>query len=119
MFVVIFILPSIILGFITSLTLKKGSNLTIFYILLTILFFGINFLSEWATAKFIMGIDFFSYMMTDSILDIPQHLLDETPLFVFAYLFVTLIISILQTIVLFKANKVYKKKIMKLIKEED
>ena len=116
--ILIFILPGVILGILSSVFLKKLENNKLFYIILSPVFFVVNLVSELLFAKHIMNMDFLTYITTDKMVEVPDTLAENTTLFLIAYLFVLAFISVLEVIVLQKGNKIYKKRIMKIIGEE-
>ena len=118
LYVLIFILPSVVLGVVSSEFLKRVKNQKSFLIVLTIIFFVINFIMELAFSKYIMNMDFITYVMSDPIVEIPEHIAAQTELFLIVYTIVIAAISFMEVLILQKGNVIYKKRIMKLIKEE-
>ena len=117
--VLIFVLPAAILGILSSVFLRNVKNIKIFYLVFTITFFIINVVSELAIAKYIMNMDFITYIMSDNIIEVPENLASKTTLFLICYLGILAVISILQVVILHKSNKIYKKRVMKLIGEKE
>ena len=117
--VIIFILTSLILGNVSSLFLKKVNDKKVFYLFLGIVFFIINFVIELLYANLIMNMDFFTYIITDDLVEFPAYINDFSTLIVVLYTVLIAIVSFLETIILRNCNILYKKRIMKIIGEKE
>lgn len=116
--VLIFILTSLILGNISCLFLKKISDKKIFYIILGIVFFGVNFTIELLYAKFIMNMDFFTYIIADDLITLPDYVNNLSSLIITIYTILIAIISFMEVVILRNCNILYKRRIMKIIGEK-
>lgn len=115
--VLIYVFPSAILGIIASLLLKKIENIKIIFIVLFVLFLTINLIKDLAVAKFLLKIDYIEFITSDKLVDFKDKLTNKLSILVLAYILAQIIISILEVIILFKSNNIYKKRIAKFIGE--
>lgn len=118
-YVLVFILTSLVLGNISCLFLKKVMEKKTFYLVLGIIFFIVNFIIELLHAKVIMNIDFFSYIITDDFIKVPEMVNDFSTLIIVIYTILIAVISFMEVIILRNSNILYKKRIMKIIGEKD
>ena len=119
LYVLIFLLTSLILGNVACLFLKKFSDKKLFYLFLGIIFFVINFVIELMYAKFIMNMDFFTYIITDDVITLPDYINQFSTLIIIVYTILIAIISVMEVFILKNCNILYKKRIMKIIGEKD
>lgn len=117
--VLIFIFTSILLGNISCLFLKYIPNKKIFYLLLGIIFFIINFVIELLYADIIMNLDFFSYIITDDLIKLPEEVHNFSELIITIYTILIAVISFMEVIILRSCSILYKKRIMKIIGEKE
>lgn len=115
----IFILPGVVLGVFAGLFLKNVKNVKIFYFISTIIFFIVNLATELAFAKYIMNMDFITYIMSDLPVGFPEAIAKNTRLFLVSFILAMVVMSFLQVVILNKSNQIYKKRIMKLIGEKE
>ena len=115
--VLIFILPGLILGIIASLFLEKFYNYKSFYLVLSVIFFVVNFIMELGYAKLIMNIDFIQYILLDEIFFLPESIANFTVIMVFIYFILVALISFMEALILKNSNIIYKRRIKKIIKE--
>lgn len=116
--VLIFILPGVILGVFASVFLRKIKNIKVFYLVLSIIFFAINLITELAFAKYIMNMNFITYIMSDLPANFPIEITKNTTLILIAFIMAIGVISFLQVVILDKSNQIYIKRIIKLIGEK-
>ena len=115
--VLIFILPGLILGIIASLFLEKFYKYKMFYLILSIIFFIVNFVIELGYAKLIMNIDFIQYILLDEIFFLPETMKNFTVIMVVLYFVLVALISFMEALILKNSNILYKRRIKKIIKE--
>ena len=115
--VLLFIIPGLILGVIASLFLEKYSRFKWFYLVLSVIFFGVNFVVEIGYAKLIMNMDFIQYVIYDEGFNFPIDLQKFTVFIVVGYLVLMALISFMEAIILRNSNIIYQRRIKKIIKE--
>ena len=118
LYAVIFILPSVILGVIAAILLMKKVKSSTFLILLSSICFTVNMVIEVLFAKVIMNMDFLDYVLLDDTFGMQEVILQFSQVFVIVYFFLVLLISVLEVLLIYNVNKIYKKRIIPLIKEE-
>ena len=117
--VFIFIFSSLLLANISSLFLKKITDKRIFYFVLGIIYFVVNFVVELAFAKFVMNMDFFTYIITDDFIKLPESINNFSTLIIVVYTLLIGLISFIEVLLLKNCNILYKRRIMKLIGEKE
>lgn len=117
--VFIFILPGLILGVLASLYLEKFAKFKLFYIILSVVFFLVNILIEFLYAKLFMNMDFIQYIMDDEIFHLTNNTKQFTIVFVAVYFILVALISFMETLILKNSNILYKKRIVKILGEEE
>ena len=115
--VILFVLPGLILGCISSLFLEKYYKHKVFYLVLSLVFFVVNFLIELGYAKMIMNVDFIQYILMDEIFFLPKTMQNFTTVMVIVYFVLIVLISYMESLILKNSNILYKRRIKKIIKE--
>lgn len=115
--VILFVLPGLILGCISSLFLEKYYKHKSFYLVLSLIFFAVNFFIEFGYAKLIMNVDFLQYILMDEISFLPEAIENFTVIMVIVYFVLIALISFMESIILKNSNIIYKRRIKKIIKE--
>lgn len=116
-FVLAIILPSIILGVICSLFFKKNVKFLFFFLILSAVCFLLNVTMELLFVKVIMGMDLTQYILADDIFNLNAYLSQFGSLLITVYMIVILVISVLEILILFNVNRIYKSKIAPMIGE--
>lgn len=117
--VLVFILPSLVLGIIATLFLKKEMINKVFILVLTILFFIVNMIMELGFAQIVMNMNFIEYVLYDDMFGMSELLKEFSELVVSLYIILVAAISFMEVIILKRVNVIYKKRIMPIIKEVD
>ena len=112
--VLIFILPGLILGIIASLFLERFYIYKSFYLVLSVIFFIVNFIMELGYAKLIMNIDFIEYILLDEVFFLPESIANFTIIMVLIYFILVALISFMEAFILKNSNIIYKKRIKKI-----
>lgn len=118
LYVVIFVVPSLLLGVIAAILLKKKVIFKLAFPILSITCFIVNMIIELAFTKFIMNVDFIDYILIDDTFGMQELILQFSQLFIACYFITVLLISIMEALLVYSVNKIYKNKIAPLIKEE-
>lgn len=118
LYVVIFVVPSLLLGVIAAILLKKKVIFKLAFPILSITCFIVNMIIELAFTKFIMNVDFIDYILIDDTFGMQELILQFSQLFIACYFIIVLLISIMEALLVYSVNKIYKNKIAPLIKEE-
>lgn len=117
--VLVFILPSLILGVIASVFLKKVLNKAVFTSVLSILFFVVNMIMEVGFAKIVMNMDFVQYVLYDDMFGMTELLSKFSEFVVSLYIILVAVISVMEVFILVNVNKIYQKRIMPIIGEKE
>ena len=118
LYVLIFVLPSLLLGIIATIFLQRKITFKIAFLALSAVCFTINMIIELAFAKFIMNMNFFDYILLDDTFGMQELILEFSKLFIACYIVMVAIISVMEILLLYSVNKIYKRRIAPLIKEE-
>ena len=69
-------------------------------------------------ANYIMGVDFFTYVLMDEGLGIGDLLLQFSEVVIVLYFILVATVSFMEILVLVAVNKIYKRKIMPILREK-
>lgn len=118
LYVLLIIIPSLMIGFISTIFLKYKIKFIFFFLILTAVCFGLNVVMELSFVKYIIGMDLTQYILADDIFGINDILSNFSGIVVTSYMIVIFIISVFEILILYNLNKIYKKRIMPLIGEK-
>ena len=109
-----FILPSIILGFVSSLLLRL-TNKKIMYPILFVIYYIVEIGAVVLEARLVVGIDLLDYILDDSFNEVASYINNSISIFVVMYFIVLLAIAIMKVIILNMSEKIYINKFKKFI----
>lgn len=118
LYVLIFILPSLIIGIISTLLLKKNIKPFYFILLLSIITFVVNMVIEVLFAQYIMNLNFFEYILLDDTFGMQELINQFSEIFIVVYFILVATISFMEILILNAVNKIYKKRIMPILGEK-
>ena len=118
LYVSIFILPSLVVGIISSALIKTKIKPIWLILILSVGLFAVNMVMEVLFANYIMGVDFFTYVLMDEGLGIGDLLLQFSEVVIVLYFILVATVSFMEILILVAVNKIYKRKIMPILREK-
>jgi hypothetical protein len=118
LYVPVFILPSLIIGIISTLFLKSKMKFLYFVLILTVITFGINMVMEVLFADVIMNMGLLDYILLDDTFGMQDIILQFKEIFVIFYIVAVGLISFMEVVILHMVNKIYKKRIIPILGEK-
>lgn len=112
--VIPFILPSIVLGFVSSLLLRM-ENKKLMYVILFVVYYAVEIGSVLLEAKFFMNVNLLDYIVDDSFNEVASYINNNVTIFVIMYFVVLLAISVMKVLILNMGNKIYDQRFKKFI----
>ena len=112
--VIPFILPSIVLGFFSSIILRIN-NKKIMYPIMFVTYYAVEIVTVILEAKFFMGVNLIDYIVDDSFNEVASYINNNISIFVAMYFFVLLGISVMKVILLNMCNRIYVQRFKKFI----
>ena len=112
--VIPFILPSIVLGFASSLLLRM-ENKKLMYVILFVVYYAVEIGAVLLEAKFFMNVNLLDYILDDSFNEVASYINNNVTIFVIMYFVVLLAISVMKVLILNIGNKIYDQRFKKFI----
>ena len=112
--VIPFILPSIVLGFLSSLLLRM-ENKKLMYVILFAVYYAVEIGAVLLEAKFFMNVNLLDYILDDSFNEVASYINNNVTIFVIMYFVVLLAISVMKVLILNMGNKIYDQRFKKFI----
>lgn len=112
--VIPFILPSIVLGFVSSLLLRMA-NKKLMYVILFVVYYAVEIGAVLLEAKFFMNVNLLDYILDDSFNEVASYINNNVTIFVIMYFVVLLAISVMKVLILNMGNKIYDQRFKKFI----
>lgn len=112
--VIPFILPSIVLGFVSSLLLRM-ENKKLMYVILFVVYYAVEIGAVLLEAKFFMNVNLLDYIVDDSFNEVASYINNNVTIFVIMYFVVLLAISVMKVLILNMGNKIYDQRFKKFI----
>ena len=112
--VIPFILPSIVLGFVSSLLLRM-ENKKLMYVILFVVYYAVEIGAVLLEAKFFMNVNLLDYILDDSFNEVASYINNNVTIFVIMYFVVLLAISVMKVLILNMGNKIYDQRFKKFI----
>ena len=112
--VIPFILPSIVLGFVSSLLLRM-ENKKLMYAILFVVYYAVEIGAVLLEAKFFMNVNLLDYIVDDSFNEVASYINNNVTIFVIMYFVVLLAISVMKVLILNMGNKIYDQRFKKFI----
>lgn len=112
--VIPFILPSIVLGFVSSLLLRM-ENKKLMYVILFVVYYAVEIGAVLLEAKFFMNVNLLDYIIDDSFNEVASYINNNVTIFVIMYFVVLLAISVMKVLILNMGNKIYDQRFKKFI----
>lgn len=112
--VIPFILPSIVLGFVSSLLLRM-ENKKLMYVILFVVYYAVEIGAVLLEAKFFMNVNLLDYILDDSFNEVASYINNNVTIFVIMYFVVLLAISVMKVLILNMGNKIYDQRLKKFI----
>lgn len=112
--VIPFILPSVVLGFLSSILLRI-ENKKVMYPILFVVYYAVEIVTVLLEAKFFMNVNLLDYIVDDSFNEVASYINNNVSIFVVMYFVVLLGISVMKVIILNMGNKIYEQKFKKFI----
>ena len=112
--VIPFILPSIVLGFFSSIILRINDK-KIMYPIMFVTYYAVEIVTVILEAKFFMGVNLIDYIVDDSFNEVASYINNNISIFVAMYFFVLLGISVMKVILLNMCNRIYVQRFKKFI----
>lgn len=118
LYVPVFILPSLIVGIISTLFLKSNMKFIYFLLILTAITFAVNMVIEVMFADVIMNMGLVDYILLDDTFGMQDIILQFKEVFIIVYIVAVGLISFMEVLILHMVNKIYKKRIMPILGEK-
>ena len=118
LYVLVFILPSLLIGIISTLFLKSNMKFIYFLLILSLITFAVNMVIEVMFADLIMNMGLFDYILLDDTFGMQDTILEFAEIFIFAYFIAVALISFMEVMILYMVNKIYKRRIMPILGEK-
>lgn len=112
--VIPFILPSIVLGFVSSILLRM-ENKKLMYVILFVVYYAVEIGAVLLEAKFFMNVNLLDYIVDDSFNEVASYINNNVTIFVIMYFVVLLAISVMKVLILNMGNKIYDQRFKKFI----
>ena len=118
LYVPVFILPSLIIGIISTLFLKSNMKFIYFLLILTAITFAVNMVIEVMFADLIMNMGLVDYILLDDTFGMQDIILQFKEIFIIVYIVAVGLISFMEVLILHMVNKIYKRRIMPILGEK-
>ena len=118
LFVAVIILPSLLLGIIATTFLKHKVRYSIYFPIVSTVCFGLNVVMELCFVRLIIGMKLFDYILVDDLFNSSAVLSTLGGWLIFIYMIVILIISLMETMIIYYTNKLYIRRIIPLLGEK-